>query len=150
MNQLRQPIRSIAIIDDDEDDFELVSEAIQEISPDITVQYIRCCADAYRYEGHHFDLVLLDINMPECDGFGWLKAIREKGHTDLPVIMYTNSLSPAHISRAYEEGATLYFSKPESFTSLISGMRRLIQLDWSSPFHITSQYRYEGGYKTFA
>ena len=46
------------------------------------------------------DIVLLDINMPLCDGFQWLKSIRELGYHDLPIVMYTNSLSPAHIAKA--------------------------------------------------
>jgi hypothetical protein len=63
--------------------------------------------------------------------------------------MYTNSLSPAHIAKAYQEGANLFFSKPESFAGLISGLRKLVQLDWSSPLSITKQYCPGGYYRTF-
>ena len=149
MEKQDREVRSILIIDDDRDDYDLITEALQEINPNILVYYVSCCDDAKQYKNSHFDLVLLDINMPEHDGFHWLKAIREHGYHDLPIIMYTNSLSPAHIAKAYEEGANLYFSKPESFGNLIKGLKKLISLDWSHPFSITENYRMQGDYRIF-
>ena len=148
MEKQDREVRSILIIDDDQDDYDLVIEALQEINPNIMVHYASCCDEAKQFKNNHFDLVLLDINMPEHDGFHWLKAIREHGY-DLPIIMYTNSLSPAHIAKAYEEGANLYFSKPESFTNLIKGFNKLISLDWSNPFSITEKHRMQGDYRVF-
>jgi DNA-binding response OmpR family regulator len=142
-------IRSILLIDDDRDDYELVMEAVKEVDPAITVYFISKCEEAVQYKGQTFDLVLLDINMPQHDGFAWLKGIREHGYSDLPIVMYTNSLSPVHISKAYEAGANLYFSKPESYSKLIKGFRKLIEMDWSNPVSITANYRHQGRYKTF-
>ena len=142
-------VRSILIIDDDRDDYELVMEAVKKINPSISVDYISGWEEAAKLQNERFDLVLLDINMPQHDGFTWLERLREKGPADLPIIMYTNSLSPFHISRAYEQGANLYFSKPESFSKLQRGLQKLISMDWSSPFLITEEYRSEGKYKTF-
>jgi CheY-like chemotaxis protein len=110
MEHNRKNVRSILIIDDDEDDFELVNEALQEINPSISVTYINSCEQVLQYRNQSFDLILLDINMPLHDGFFWLRSIRDHGYKDLPIIMYTNSLSPAHISKAYEEGANLFFN----------------------------------------
>lgn len=141
-------VRSIVIIDDDYDDFELVYEAIQEINPGIELHYINNCDRALEFKSFPVDLVLLDINMPHHDGFYWLKCIRDKGY-DLPIIMYSNSLSPSHIVRAYQEGANLYFSKPESFSNLIKGMKKLIQFDWSIPALVTGNYVEKGQYRAF-
>jgi CheY-like chemotaxis protein len=149
MESNRKNVRSILIIDDDEDDFDLVSEALQEINPSISVTYVNSCEQVLQYRNQSFDLILLDINMPLHDGFFWLRSIRDHGYKDLPIIMYTNSLSPAHISKAYEEGANLFFNKPESFSTLIKGLQKLINLDWSSPFSITKNYSQNGLYKAF-
>ena len=149
MEKQDREIRSILIIDDDQDDYDLVTEALQEVNPNILLHYASCCDDAKQFKNYHFDLVLLDINMPGHDGFQWLKSIRDHGYHNLPIIMYTNSLSPAHIAKAYEEGANLYFSKPESFTNLIKGLKKLIHLDWSNPFSITEKYKVHGDYRTF-
>lgn len=141
-------VQSIVIIDDDYDDFELVYEAIQEINPGIELHYVNSCDKALELKDIRVDLVLLDINMPQHDGFYWLKCIREKGH-QVPIIMYTNSLAPSHIVRAYQEGANLYFSKPETFVNLIKGLKKLIQFDWSRPALVTSAYVEEGHYRIF-
>ena len=146
--QTRQ-IHSILVIDDDEDDFELVSEAFGEIDNNISVSYIQSCEDVKQYKGRNFDLVLLDINMPRHDGFSWLKGIREKGFNDLPVIMYTSSSNPDNIARAYHDGANLYFTKPENFNNLVKGLKKIINMDWSNPYSITQLYNKNGKYTTF-
>ena len=142
-------VRSLLLIDDDRDDFDLISEAVKQIDPAISVSFLDRCEDGYKYEGHSFDVVLLDINMPRHDGFMWLKGIRESGYKNLPIIMYTNSLRSEHIIQAYTEGANLYYIKPTSFTDLIKGLRELISLDWTDPFSITQAYWQNGKYATF-
>jgi CheY-like chemotaxis protein len=149
MEPQKKYVRSILIIDDDRDDYELVSEAIQEINTSISVTYANSCEQLLQYRHHKFDLILLDINMPHHDGFFLLKSIRDHGYTNLPIIMYTNSMSPAHIAKAYQEGANLFFAKPESFSGLLQGLRKLVDLDWTNPFTVTKHYCKDGFYKTF-
>ncbi|RYY21975.1 MAG: response regulator [Chitinophagaceae bacterium] len=149
MKPEKMKVNSILIIDDDIDDYELVAEAVRDIDPGITVSYFNSCEQARDADGNLFDLVFLDINMPKHDGFSWLKGIRERGHKKLPVVMYTNSMSPAHISRAYTEGANLYFSKPETYPGLLNGLRQIIGMDWSDPSSITRQYNSQGKFSTF-
>lgn len=141
-------MRSILIIDDDRDDFDLITEAVAAIDPTISVFFLDRYEDCIQYKGQHFDLVLLDINMPAHDGFSWLKRIRENGF-DMPIIMYTNSFNPAHIVKAYNEGATLYFNKPDNYAMLTKGIKKLLDLDWSDPFSITKMHLQNGKYTTF-
>jgi DNA-binding response OmpR family regulator len=148
MSLQRKDMRSILIIDDDKDDYDLVVEAMQEIDPEIAVSYISSCDEVVKYRRRSFDLVLLDINMPSKDGFYWLRCIRDHGYIDLPVIMFTNSLSPKHIARAYEEGANLYVSKPDSFPRLVKSLNEVLRMDWSDPRSITEEYRVKGDYTT--
>lgn len=61
----------------------------------------------------HVDLVLLDIMMPEMDGFQVLDAIRERyNQTSLPVIMATAMSSSEDITNALKKGANDYITKP--------------------------------------
>ena len=142
-------VRSILVIDDDSDDYEIVCEAVKAIDPSITVKFLDRFEDCSKYQGHTFDIVLLDINMPYRDGFDWLKEIRRQGRTNLPVIMYTNSANPANIIKAYENGATLYYTKPESFSSLVKGLKELLGMDWGHPDTVTDHFRQKGRYTTF-
>jgi DNA-binding NtrC family response regulator len=141
-------LKSILLIDDDEDEYDLVQEAVQSSDPGLTVSFLSRQEEAEKYRGQKFDLILLDINMPHRDGFSWLKCIREKGY-DMPVVMYTNSASPAHIAKAYQEGATLYFNKPDSYTQLVNGLGKLFSLNWNDRESITSRYAHDGHYETF-
>jgi CheY-like chemotaxis protein len=142
-------VTSILLIDDDLDDYDLLREALQDIDPNITVHFLSRCEEGAKYQWQSFDLVLLDINMPYHDGFSWLNGIRKHGYDKLPIVMYTNSLSPADIVKSYKHGANLYFPKPDSFSKLRQALQKLIQLDWSDPFSITQRFIENGKYLTF-
>lgn len=63
-------------------------------------------------------LVLLDIVMPQMDGFGMLEIMRENHWiNDIPVIMISAETDSAHIERAYDLGVTDFISRP--FDALI-------------------------------
>jgi len=59
------------------------------------------------------DLVLLDIVMPEMDGFEVLTVMnRNNWIEDIPVIMISAETAPAHIERAYKLGVTDFITRP--------------------------------------
>ncbi len=69
-------------------------------------------------------LVLLDIVMPEMDGFDVLAVMNQKKWIkDVPVIMISAESMPSYVQRAYELGVTDYISRP--FDSLVV-QRRVI------------------------
>jgi PAS domain S-box-containing protein len=68
------------------------------------------------------DLVLLDIIMPEMDGFDTCRLLRDlPGGTHRPIVMVTGVDDPQTITRAFEVGATDFISKP--INVLILGYR---------------------------
>jgi len=60
---------------------------------------------------HHFDLLYLDIRMPEMNGLEVLKTIHEK-FPDLPVILFTAQPDLHSAVEALRRGATDYLLKP--------------------------------------
>ena len=77
------------------------------------------------------DLIMLDVMMPELDGFAVCETLRGNPATaSIPVLMLTGLCS--HISRlvAYESGATDYVIKPFDAEQLVSKVEKL--LDQSS------------------
>ena len=69
---------------------------------------------------HHMeiDLLLLDIVMPEMDGFEVLTVMnRNNAIEDIPVIMISAETAPAHIERAYNLGVTDFITRP--FNALV-------------------------------
>ena len=63
-------------------------------------------------EKHHPALILLDAVMPGIDGFTTCQQIKEKGFTDIPVMMITGLDDDASVERAYEVGAIDFITKP--------------------------------------
>ena len=67
----------------------------------------------------HYDLVLLDIMMPEMDGFGVLAALRENGRSnDLPIIVISAMSEIEAVVRCVELGAEDFLFKPFNPTLL--------------------------------
>lgn len=59
------------------------------------------------------DLAVIDISMPQLDGFGLLRHLRQNARTvDLPVIVCTSHNEREPIERAYRLGATSFVTKP--------------------------------------
>jgi len=59
------------------------------------------------------DLVLMDLNMPEMNGYDFLCALRAgRRHAAVPVIMVTTETETAQVMRALEAGANEYVMKP--------------------------------------
>ena len=68
--------------------------------------------------GSEISLVLLDIVMPQMDGFGVLEVMAQNQWIeDIPVIMISAETGSSHIERAYELGVTDFISRP--FDALI-------------------------------
>jgi len=76
-----------------------------------------------------YDLVLLDIMMPEMDGIKVLKVIREtRSMVELPVIMVSALTDSADIVTALELGANDYVGKPVNFQEALARTRTQIEL----------------------
>lgn len=71
------------------------------------------------------DLVLLDVMMPELDGFETLRLLRET--SDVPVIMLTVRSDEEDIVRGLELGADDYITKPFSVRELTSRIRAVLR-----------------------
>ncbi|WP_298833415.1 heavy metal response regulator transcription factor [uncultured Piscinibacter sp.] len=72
-----------------------------------------------------YDLVLLDLMLPGVDGFGVLKAMRERGQT--PVLMLTARDKVEDRVRGLQEGADDYLVKPFAFSELLARVGALLR-----------------------
>ncbi|MCP4546399.1 MAG: response regulator [bacterium] len=75
-----------------------------------------------------FDLILLDVMMPEMDGLQVLSAIKNDGKTaELPVFMLTAKGMVADMERAFKIGADDYITKPFDPVDLGDVIRRKLK-----------------------
>ncbi|HEX7735060.1 MAG TPA: response regulator transcription factor [Ktedonobacteraceae bacterium] len=77
------------------------------------------------------DLIVLDVSMPEMDGFEALRHIREV--STVPVIMLTVRQSESDKIRGLDLGADDYLAKPFSPPELLSRIRALLRRSLMAP-----------------
>lgn len=75
---------------------------------------------------HSFDLVILDIMLPEMNGIQVCKELRKKD-ADVPVLMLTALGSTENIVTGLDSGADDYLVKPFKFAELEARIRSLIR-----------------------
>ncbi|MEU3447394.1 response regulator transcription factor [Streptomyces thermolilacinus] len=81
------------------------------------VRSVGTALEALREVAHHrFDVVILDLGLPDLDGSEALKMLR--GITDVPVIIATARDDEAEIVRLLNDGADDYLTKPFSVEHL--------------------------------
>ena len=73
-----------------------------------------------------YDMLLLDLMIPEVNGFDVLKTIRNWG-IDLPVLIITAKNSKEDVVRGLDTGSDDYLTKPFSFEELLARMRALLR-----------------------
>jgi DNA-binding response OmpR family regulator len=72
------------------------------------------------------DLVVLDVMLPEKDGFTVLKELRQR-HRDMPVLVITARNFEADVLKGFDLGADDYLTKPFGVKELMARAKRLIQ-----------------------
>ncbi len=121
--------RRILIIDDDSDLSMIISDMLESKGFEV------CCAtsseQAFEILGESgFDLILLDINLPDSDGFKICKQLREV--SSVPVIFASARTSENDRITGFDIGGDDYLPKPYSMKELLSRINALIRRSYGS------------------
>jgi CheY-like chemotaxis protein len=120
----------ILVAEDDPTDAYFFERAFKRAGIPVTLHFVRDgqeVLDCLQGEGQFADrarhplpqLLLLDLKMPRLDGFDVLKWVRkQRGMSDLMVVIFSSSDEPKHMDRAYGLGANSYLVKPHSMAEL--------------------------------
>jgi CheY-like chemotaxis protein len=115
--------KKLLLVDDDLDDTELFSEAIGEIDSSVLCH---CASDGMEAleklsekKIETPDLIFLDINMPEMNGWQFLERVKGNHRLkDIPVIIYTTSSTRSDLLHARTSGALCFVTKPANYGRL--------------------------------
>jgi len=112
--------KTIFVVDDDEDDRMLISEALHNLSEKVNVVEVQSGTDMYELLNQDeqptgFRLILLDMNMPRMNGLELLKLLKRNiKWRSVPVIMLSTSSNQSLIREAYKLGVNVFVVKPVS------------------------------------
>lgn len=122
----------ILLVDDDQNLCQLLSEYLSGQG-----YAVRCAANGRVALRELFDrkpdLAVLDVTMPQMDGWETLRRLREV--SDLPVIMLTARDDEANVLRGFSLGADDYVCKPFSFAQLAARVKAVLARGRGLPLH---------------
>lgn len=88
------------------------------------------------FEEHEVHLIILDIMLPELDGWAVCRRIRKK--SNVPIIMLTARVDEDDTLLGFEMGADDYVTKPYSPPILLARAKRLIESRYSSTINVST------------
>ena len=119
--------KRILVVDDDENILNLEKTILEQKGFSVTTagggaQALEALADK------GFDLILLDVMMPEIDGFTVCRKIKEDPRLkDIPVIFLTARGGGEALAEGFESGAVMYINKPFTANKLLTIVNTMLE-----------------------
>ena len=129
-------MKTILLVDDDEDDRTFFEEALNEVNVDTELTMTKDGTELMTFleetvvEPPPPHLIFLDLNMPRKNGFECLKEIRESPKLkSIPVVILSTSINPKAVETTYALGANCYALKPNSYQNLKKTIEKVLSLE---------------------
>ena len=126
-----QPLR-ILLADDNTLNLEIATEAICRHFENAEIVEVKTGKEAVtEFQSGAFDLILMDMQMPEMTGTEATRYIRQQLSSDIPIIALTASATPEEIENALESGMNRHLSKPFKPMELAQVVAEVLGLEGS-------------------
>lgn len=86
-------------------------------------------------ETNHVDLIVLDVMMPEMDGYTFAKELRSAG-SDIPILMVSAKVLPADRIEGFRSGTDDYMTKPVDEEEMLLRIQALLRRARISSEHV--------------
>ncbi len=101
----------VLLVEDNQADADLVRDALEESGPGIKLEHVsRLQAATMRLERERFDVIVLDLSLPDATGLDALVRLREIAPS-APIVVLTGMIDSAASSAALEQGAQDFLQK---------------------------------------
>lgn len=118
--------KRLLVVEDDDLSFLYLSQLLSITRSDITREKTGIDALQLFRNNRHFDLILMDIQLPDMDGKQVTREIRSLD-AHIPIIAQTADRSPAERELALESGCSELITKPYSMEDLFGIINKLLE-----------------------
>ncbi len=121
----------VLIVDDNPNNIQVLATILAECGYELGIA--QNASEVYQFlNGNSPDLILLDVEMPDVDGYEVCSNIKaDPTHQDIPIIFLTVKSETEDIIKGFDLGAVDYITKPFNRRELISRVRTQISLKQS-------------------
>jgi PAS domain S-box-containing protein len=118
---------NILIVDDQDANVQLLEQLLNEAGYTRVASTTNPGEVCTLHRRNHYDLILLDLQMPGMDGFQVMEGLKENAEDDyLPVLVIT--AQPDHKLRALQAGAKDFISKPFDLLEVKTRIRNMLEV----------------------
>lgn len=147
--QLPLPARSLLLIDDDTDMGEMLAEYLKPEGFQLHLAHT-AMAGLERFAEGGLVLVILDVMLPDRDGFSVLRQLRERSR--IPIIMLTAKGAVSDKVSGLKAGADDYVPKPFTPVELLARIRTVLRRGqpsrFGAPFVVVDDLTMDAGSRT--
>ncbi|MCX6075200.1 MAG: response regulator transcription factor [Campylobacterales bacterium] len=115
----------LALIEDDLILSDTINDILRGENFDIFPFFSFDSAQDFLFE-NHVDIIILDINLPDGNGFDLAKSLRSL-KIGTPILFLTSEKSPQSVALGFESGGDDYLKKPFEPTELVARIKNLIR-----------------------
>ena len=120
--------KRLLLLEDDTNLSETVCEFLESKGYEVLAVFDGEEAEEAMFE-HHFDLFLLDVNVPSLNGFDLLSKVRKEGNTT-PAIFLTSLNAIENVEEGYESGCDDYVRKPFALKKLLFRIESILKREF--------------------
>jgi len=122
--------QNVLVIDDQRSNSLLIAEILSGISASVAIRTFDQPLEAVKYAADHaLDLVVTDFSMPDLDGIGVIRLMKQMDHlVDLPIVVVTASEDLAIRYAALDAGAADFLIRPINPRECQSRCRNLLNM----------------------
>jgi len=134
----------ILLLEDDMILSEIIEEFLTELNYEVSLAYSGSEAEDLAYSSN-FDLLLLDVNVPNGNGFEFLGELRDVGNKT-PAIFITSLDDPQDMQIGFDKGCDDYIKKPFELKELeirINNIKRIYKIEDTAILKINEQLSFD-------
>ena len=118
-------MKKILIVEDEQDMTQLVEKKLRNSGFEV-ISAASGKEAVLKFQEQRPDLVLMDVVLPDCDGFEICRRIKREFNSDVKILVYTGKLAAVDARTARTSGADELVVKTDDLKTVVDTIRQLL------------------------